>query len=111
MIGLSKKTQDASGAILITENYNSKIYDAAARVSRQGTLDGGVVIDHQGVVAGDRTLAVRCTLSETELAVVKTLFENETYVIIATETGCYTGVISRLSGDYGDFLITLMIKE
>lgn len=111
MIGLSKFTQDESGAVIINENYSSRIYDAAARVNRQGTLDGDVIIDHQGVVSGDRSLSVRCSLTEDELAIVRTLFENETFITIATAGGCYTGVIARLSGDSGDITISLMLKS
>jgi len=112
MIGISKITQDVDGFILIDENYASVIYDAPARVNRQATLDGGVVIDHQGVAAGDRSpLSVRCNLTEDEIAIVRGLFENETFITIATRDGCYTGVISKLSGDNGDITISLMIRS
>lgn len=111
LIALSKITQDAAGALLIDADYNSKIYDATARVSRLGTLDGGVVIDHQGVVTGDRSIVVRCRLSEADEAIVRALFENETFIHIVTEGGFYTGVIQRIAGDNGDLAISLMIKS
>jgi len=62
MIAISKVTQDSGGALVLDELHRSKMYDGRARVSRSATLDGGVVIDHQGYVAGDRTINLKVDL-------------------------------------------------
>jgi len=109
MIAISKMTSGDS--IIIDEKNNSQLYDGSARVSRSKTLDGGVVVDHRGFVAGDRTIRVNCELTESEETTLRTLFENETLIHISTKDGFYSAAIERLSGDNGNVEISLMIKE
>jgi len=111
MIAISKITQGTAGAIVLAEKRGSKLYDGRARVSRSATLDGGVVLDHQGYVAGDRALRLKTELSETEEATLKTLFENETLVYVATADGFFSGAIEGLSGDGGVLDVTILLKE
>jgi hypothetical protein len=111
MIAISKVTQDSGGALVLDELRRSKMYDGRARVSRSATLDGGVVIDHQGYVAGDRTIILKVELSETDAAALKTLFENETLIYAATADGFFSAVIESLSGDGGVLDVTILLKE
>lgn len=111
MIAISKITQDAAGSIVLAEKSGSRLYDARARVSRSATLDGGVVIDHQGYVAGDRTLNIKVEVSESDEAVLKSLFENETLVHVATVNGFFLAAIESLSGDGGVLEIVMLLKE
>jgi len=111
MIAISKITQDSAGAIVLTEQRGSKLYDGRARVSRSATLDGGVVIDHQGYVAGDRTLNLKVELSEADTAILKSLFENETLVYVSTPEGHFSAAIESLSGDGGTLDVVLLLKE
>lgn len=108
MISISPQT--AGDAIVIEENKDSKIYDGIARVSRTKTLDGGVVVDHRGVVAGDRTIQIKCELAETEEEILRTLFEGETIVNISTKDGFFSGAIERMRGDHGDIELNFLIK-
>ena len=111
MIAISKLTQDTNGALIINELNNSSLYDGTARVSRTATLDGGVVIDHSGFVAGDRTLNVNCVLSATEDEILTGLFESETFIYVSTKHGFYKAAIERLSGDGGNRQLTILLKE
>jgi len=111
MIAVSKITQDSDGAIVLAEMQGSKLYDGRARVSRSATLDGGVVIDHQGYVGGDRTLQLKVELSEADEAALKSLFENETLVYVSTENGFFSAAIEILSGDGGVLDVTILLKE
>ena len=108
MIVISKMTSGDS--IVIDEKPQSSIYDAQARVNRYETLDGGVVVDHQGFVAGDRTIQIVCNPSETDANTLKTLFENETLIHISIEGGFYTGAIQRMNTGTGDTEIIVLLK-
>lgn len=108
MIVISPLT--AGDSIVINEKSESKLYDVMARVSRSKTLDSGVVIDHRGVVAGDRTLQIKCDLTEAEETTLRTLFENQTIVYISTKDGFYSGAIERLRGDDGAVEFSFLIK-
>jgi len=111
VIAISKITQDSGGAIVLQERKGSKLYDGRARVSRAATLDGGVVIDHQGYVAGDRTLNLKVELSAAEESALKTLFENETLIYVSTADGFFSGAIESLSGDGGVLDVVILLKE
>lgn len=111
MIAISKITQDSSGALVLDELPRSKMYDGRARVSRSATLDGGVVIDHQGYVAGDRIISLKVELSQTDEATLKTLFENETLIYVATVDGFFSAAIESLSGNGGVLDVTILLKE
>ena len=111
MIAISKRTQDTNGTVIINENSGSKIYDGFARVSRSKTLDGGVVIDHQGVIAGDRTINITCEVSEDDETIIRSLFENETLIGIATKDGFYNAAIESMVGDNGSLKLSILIKE
>lgn len=97
-------------SIVINELIDSKLYDGTARVNRSATLNGGVVIDHQGYVAGDRTLRIRCELSEADETIIRTLFENETIVYVSTKDGFFSAAIERLQGDNGQLELSIMLK-
>ena len=109
MIVISKMTTGDS--LIINEKNNSQLYDATARVSRTKTIDGGVVVDHQGFVDGDRSLNINCDLTAAEELILRTLFENETIVHVATKNGFYAGAIERLRGDNGNIEFQVMLKE
>jgi archaeosine-15-forming tRNA-guanine transglycosylase len=97
-------------SIVINEKIDSLLYDGQARVSRSATLDGGVVIDHQGYVAGDRTLTIKCELSADETTALRTIFENQTIVHVSTQDGFFTAAIERLKGDGGIIDLTILLK-
>jgi hypothetical protein len=86
-------------------------YQSNARISRTQTLDGGVVISHFGVVAGDMTLTFAVTCTEVEAAYLKTMYEHETEVSISCDHGFFTGAISSLGITEGKATITFMVKE
>jgi len=101
-----------SGDSLVIDELNtSRLYRGQARVGRYPTLDGSVIIDHQGFVTGDRTIQIACKLSEADESTLRTLFENETILNISTKDGFYSGAISVLNGDGGDVEFTILIKE
>ena len=111
MIGIQKVSQDSGSAIVIKEDVGSDIYDVQARASRTATLDGGAIVEHYGYTASDLTLRVSTRTTAEQEAAIRTMFENETFVLITTKTGAYYGVISSLRALNGILSMTLLVKE
>ena len=111
MVIISTVTANVNGGIQLQEEPGSRFYDCDARVSRTKTLDGGVVITHNGVVQGDRTLRVAATLTEADTLLLRDIFEEETEVTLACVDGLFRGALERLSGDEGRIELTFLVKE
>lgn len=111
MIGLSKTTQEAGGAIIIKKTERSEIRRAEARVSRTPTLDLGAVIDHRGYSDGDRTIRVETEVNEADADFLWSMFKEELYVNITTSDGYFHGSVSAMSIDRGQLSMTLLVKE
>lgn len=99
------------GAVIFKYRPESEVYVSQPRVKRTATLDGGVVIDHQGYAVGDRTLDIRARVTETEAANLWSLYQDATYLILHTQEGSYYGAISDLRIDRGDLRLTFLVKE
>ena len=107
---ISITTYEAGDSLIINEKRDSRFYDSTARVNRSKTLDGGVAIDHQGYVAGDRTLKITCSLSQDDESILKSMHENETIVYVSTPNGFFTAALERVTGDNGEFEISILLK-
>jgi hypothetical protein len=110
MISLTKYTAGTDANVVLYEKANSDVYAADARVARTKTLDGGVVLDHQGFSHGDRSIRIVVDVSEDEEAILKSMMENETIIYISTRDGCYSGCIKTMTGDNGEITLTLWIR-
>ena len=108
MISISKMT--SGNSVVINELPSSDTYEGVARVGRYKSLDGGVIIDHQGYVAGDQTLQINCELSENDETILKNLFENETIVHVSTKYGFFTAAICALTIDSGNMSESILLK-
>lgn len=112
MISISKITQATqNGSLIIWESKKSKIRDAAARVSRTATLDGGAVIEHLGFSDGDRSFEISAKLSQSQSEVLWSIFTNQTFLNISTEDGFFYGSIERCKVDNGIAKLTFLVKE
>lgn len=111
IISISKVTGDATGFLKFRPSPKSEFKKSQARVSRSATLDGGAVIDHQGVCDGDREFTIRTVLDETDSETLKSLYEDNTFLLIAVDGGVYYGAISRLNIDRGDVSLTFLVQE
>ena len=111
MISISTIDQNAFGVIVISEDPASTLEDSEARITRTDTLDGGTVVDHRGFFDGDRTFEIQAKLSESDMAVLKALFEDQTFLNMSTRLGVFEVVIRRLRADGGQMQMTVLIKE
>jgi len=112
MITITKTTSNPGGAIVIKNcRAKSSIKDASARVSKSTTLDGGVVVIHNGFADGDRLIEIRARLSETLSDSLWDVFKSETFINLAILDGVFSAAISRLKIDNGDARMSLEIAS
>jgi hypothetical protein len=111
MISISYIEANASGSVVIEEDPKSQLRDAAARVTRSGTLDGGAVIVHQGYSDGDNTFIVRGIVTEAQETVLDNMFQTQALVHISSAKGFFIGAIASLRTDNGALVMTILIES
>lgn len=111
MIAIQKISQDSGSAVVIKGDVDSDLFDATARTNRTATLDGGAIVEHYGYTASDLTLNISARITESVETQLKTLFENETFLLFMTKFGAYYGVISSLRAQGGKINLTFLVKE
>jgi hypothetical protein len=111
MIGIAMTTSSGTGAVILEETEEIGRYENSARISRVSTLDGSVVVVHSGVTDGDRNINLKSKVTSAQESVLKTIFENETLVVISTKNGCYTGCIQQLTMTSGNADVKIILKE
>ncbi len=113
MISITTTTVRTYSIVIFRRGYkvNSTIRDGQARISKSKTLDGAVVIVHNGFVEGDRSLDINGKLTRTEVTALWNIFSTQTFVNIAIDDGVFDGVISRLKVDSGQIQMQIEMKE
>ena len=109
MVSITSRTGTSDG-VIFQELPSSRFKEITPRITKSKTLDGGVYIDHRGVVEGDREFDIRARLDEEESA-LELLHKNETLVNIACVQGFFLGAISYLSIDNGELDMTFWVHD
>lgn len=110
MISITSLTGLSEG-VIFQELDSSEFKKVTPRVTKSKTLDGGVSIDHRGVVDGDREFRIRATIDEIIEAALQNINKNETYVNISCPAGFFLGVIAYLDTDNGILDMEFWVKE
>lgn len=97
MISITTSTPSTNDAIII-KNYKtaSQLRQASARISKTKTLDGGVMVMHNGFTDGDRAINVNAILDKVKSDILWNIFTTQTFVTVAIEDGVYNAVIKTL---------------
>jgi hypothetical protein len=113
MIAISSAVYDATySPVVINRDHMSVLGEQKARVSRSATLDGGAVIVHQGVSAGDRTFHIDAEVTETQESNLKSLFGNGVNgCLVSTADGVFFGSLSEVKAHKGRIKATILIKS
>lgn len=113
MIGLSTRTYDLDGAVLLNENPTASNMDSIGRrVVRQQTLDGGAYFADSGYSASDRTFTVVLTAPSLELQEqLEYITQNYSLLFITCRHGAYLGGISRIAQRRGQLTLTILVSE
>lgn len=98
MISITTLTPRTNDAVIIKRyKPTSQMRQASARVSKTKTLDGGVVVVHNGFVEGDRKLDIKAILNKIEADILWDIFTTQTFVTVAIEEGVFNAVIRSLN--------------
>lgn len=111
MIGITTLLYDVNGDLLFFEAPESSLEDTTPRVSRTATLDGGCIISHAGFSNSDRTFEIDAYLEDTEVNKLRNIYENHSFVYIATVLGLFKGAISRFKNANGSIKLTILVDE
>ena len=111
MIGINTVVTQTNGSIVIYELAKSSFRESTARVQRTATLDGGVVLNHNGFSNGDSTFRILARLSEADSDIVWDLYALGTNVYLSCPEGYFLGAMKSLNIDNGDMVLTFLVKE
>lgn len=96
MISITTKIPGTNDAIIINDEIDSQTGQASARVSKTKTLDGGVVVLHNGFADGDRNLKISTSLSKVDADILWDIFTTQTFVTVAMNEGVFDAVIKSV---------------
>jgi hypothetical protein len=112
MIAISSAVYSLTGPVIIHNDEYCRTGEQQARVSRSATLDGGAVIVHAGVSAGDRTFFIDAALTETQVDDMKTLYAaGVNGVIVSVGDGVFFGSLSEIKPKNKTLQATILIKS
>jgi len=110
MVSITSRTGTSAG-VIFQELPASSFKKISPRITKSRTLDGGVYIDHRGVVEGDREFEIKARLDQETAAALELLHLNETLVNMACLQGFFMGAISALSIDNGELDMTFWVHD
>jgi hypothetical protein len=111
MISISTAIYSAAGHVVIQNTEKCDFMDIPSRVSRSATLDGGSVIVHSGVVAGDRTFSINVWLDEAEETILRNIYDNYTSVVVSIHDGVFLGALDSFKFRNGNVTGKILIKS
>jgi len=112
MIGLSTRTFDLAGAILLREyKEETDIDELTRRITRLPTLDGAAYINDGGYSASDRVMSVIIRdLNKADTDILRNITKNYSTITICTEVGAFLGNIDSFNINRGRVTVTLLIS-
>jgi hypothetical protein len=109
-VAVACPTYDLTGALVLNAQPDSLLYGFTRRVSRNATLDGGIILTDNGFTDSDRSLAVLVKPTPAELATINRLAKSYPLLIVTTAEACYSAACSDITENAGKIRINFMIK-
>lgn len=115
MIGVATLTYDLEGSRVFRNTERSrdlKNRKGERRITRTGTLDGGVVIADMGFVDGDRDIIIeepKASIEAVDFA--RYICEEYNLVTVTTEDGAYEAAPSAYEVSDGTLKMTMLVSE
>ena len=110
-IGLRKISAEAGSAVLIRDDSRCTIKSYRTRMSRSPTLDGGAIIENLGYSDGDRELTIISKVNESIESRLRSMVQDELYLVVSTRDGVFYGAIGSMSVDRGDLKLKVLTQE
>jgi len=110
-ISISGTIGTSGRGIRIKESERPNLYDLSARVSHNKTLDGDVHILSSGVVQGDGKQSYSCLHEESVWTALKSIFENETRVLVSCREGLFLAAPDKLKSDGQKITFSVLIES
>jgi hypothetical protein len=112
-IALLARSIDSQGRVLLRLGSGTQYSDAARRVERVQTLDGGATTTDGGHSVGDLTLSLDLDAQTTEadIAIIRHLVTAYASVIAITPLGAYYAAPERLSYTGGRGTATFLVTS
>lgn len=110
-IGLKKITAEAGSAVLIRDDSRTSIKSYRPRVTRSPTLDGGAVIYNLGYSDGDREITVVSLVDSATEEKLRSMVQDELFIIISTRDGVFYGSIDSMQVDRGSLNLKFLAQE
>jgi hypothetical protein len=110
-IGLKKISADSESAVLIRDDSSSTIKNYRPRVMRAATLDGGAIIENLGYSDGDRELNIISRVDEEIETKLRSMVQDELYLVISTRDGVFYGAINYMKIDRGNLNLKILAQE
>ena len=108
-VTISSELFDPGGSVILLSRAPVDV-DAARRLSRTATLDGGCYVHDQGATPSDETVTVSVpTPSPALLDRVRHLVATHATVIVTFPSGVYRAAIQRAQADASALRVTLLI--
>ena len=113
MISISTPTFDLSGSLIIRDyDPSTDVKSRSRRVSRTATLDGGCVIEDNGLSHSDRTLKIISKgLSALEVENLERLIEFYSELYVSTAEGVFAGVMENLNQKKDEVTVSFLVER
>lgn len=113
MIAISTPTFDLDGSLVIRDyDPSTDIRSRSRRVSRTATLDGGCVIEDNGLSHADRLFRIVLkALSQAEVENIERLIEYYSELYISTPEGVFGGVMENLNNNNGTVTVSFLVER
>ena len=112
MVAISGVAAGTDYLVIRNPGSGTSLGELPTRRTRTPTLDGGAVIYDGGARHADRIATIEIVnATEEEAATARSLWENQTRVLIASEEGAYEGAISRVTINEAVIVINVLIES
>jgi hypothetical protein len=112
MIGLSAKTFDLDGCLMILQGRIEDPLNLGRRVSRVATLDGGAEVTDLGFTHADRTFRVQVPqVSQIDADRAAYMLQTYPQLMLATAEGMFLVSPEGMSVRGGTLSLTLLVTE
>ena len=112
MVSISGVASGSDYLQILNPGSGTSLGEMPTRRTRTPTLDGGAVIYDGGARHADRQATIEIVnATAAQAATARSLWENQTRVVVRSEEGAYKGAISRVNIQDAVIVINILIEE